>query len=348
MEQDYQKIISKPLLKWWKAHGRKDLPWQKNSSIYKTWISEIMLQQTQVITAIDYFERFIIRFPNLKTLAEANMDDVLFLWSGLGYYSRARNLHTSANIIKNDFRGRFPRDLEALISLPGIGPSTAGAILSLSNIEPRPILDGNVKRVLARFFGIHGHYSESGVNKKLWELSTLITPKEDFANYTQAIMDLGATVCLPRNPNCRSCPCNTDCFAYQKDLSHILPTKKISKKKKTIAEYFLIIRFEDESFILEKRHNQGIWGGLWSLPQVNIKEDPFKWCKKVFNNSLIGTKKLEVIRHSFSHYHLEMHPIEIHLRGKYKNSNNKMKSFNRNNIHKLGLPAPIKIIINSL
>ena len=147
MEQDYQKIISEPLLKWWQIHGRKTLPWQKNSSIYKTWISEIMLQQTQVITVIDYFKRFIIRFPNLKTLAEANIDDVLSLWSGLGYYSRARNLHATANIIKDDFKGRFPRNLEALISLPGIGPSTAGAILSLSNIESRPILDGNVKRV---------------------------------------------------------------------------------------------------------------------------------------------------------------------------------------------------------
>lgn len=348
MEQDYQKIISEPLLKWWQIHGRKTLPWQKNSSIYKTWISEIMLQQTQVITVIDYFKRFIIRFPNLKTLAEANIDDVLSLWSGLGYYSRARNLHATANIIKDDFKGRFPRNLEALISLPGIGPSTAGAILSLSNIESRPILDGNVKRVLARFFGIHGHYSESDVNKRLWELSTLTTPKEDFANYTQAIMDLGATVCLPRNPDCKNCPCSINCIAYQEGLSHILPTKKKSQKKKTISEYFLIIRFEDGSFILEKRNNEGVWGGLWSLPQVNIKEDPLKWCKSIVSNSLIDSKKLEVIRHSFSHYHLEMHPIEIYLRGKFISSNNQMKCFNKNNVHKLGLAAPIKIIINSL
>ena len=348
MEQDYQKIISEPLLKWWQIHGRKTLPWQKNSSIYKTWISEIMLQQTQVITVIDYFKRFIIRFPNLKTLAEANIDDVLSLWSGLGYYSRARNLHATANIIKDDFKGRFPRNLEVLISLPGIGPSTAGAILSLSNIESRPILDGNVKRVLARFFGIHGHYSESDVNKRLWELSTLTTPKEDFANYTQAIMDLGATVCLPRNPDCKNCPCSIDCIAYQEGLSHILPTKKKSQKKKTISEYFLIIRFEDGSFILEKRNNEGVWGGLWSLPQVNIKEDPLKWCKSIISNNLIDSKKLEVVRHSFSHYHLEMHPIEIYLRGKFISSNNKIKCFNKNNIHKLGLAAPIKIIINSL
>ncbi|MDG2434501.1 MAG: A/G-specific adenine glycosylase [Gammaproteobacteria bacterium] len=348
MEQDYQKIISKPLLKWWKIHGRKNLPWQKNPSLYKTWVSEIMLQQTQVKTVIDYFERFIKRFPYLKTLAEGNIDDVLFLWSGLGYYSRARNLHLTANIIKDEFKGRFPRNFETLIALPGIGPSTAGAILSLSNIQSVPILDGNVKRVLARYFGVYGHYSKSAVNKKLWELSALTTPKEDYAIYTQAIMDLGATICLPRNPNCKKCPCIIDCFAYQEDLTDSLPTKKVSKEKKSVSENILIIKFEDGSFLLEKRHNDGIWGGLWSLPQLNIKEDPLIWCKNNLSNRVILSKKLEAIKHTFSHYHLNMHPTEINLEGKFTNPNKRIQSFKKSDINKLGLAAPIKKIINSL
>ena len=214
------------VLSWFKSNGRKNLPWQVEATSYKVWVSEIMLQQTQVVTVIPYFERFMKRFPDVHVLADATLDDVLHHWTGLGYYARARNLYKSAKIITSKYQGSLPLSFDEIITLPGIGRSTAGAILSLSHSKRFPILDGNVKRVLTRYHGIKGWPGKKKVENKLWEIAELHTPKKSIKQYTQAIMDLGATVCTRRNPDCDLCPLMLSCFAKEKNKQHDFPEKK--------------------------------------------------------------------------------------------------------------------------
>ena len=272
--------FSKPLLKWWHAHGRKDLPWQKEPSVYKTWISEIMLQQTQVIIVIPYFTKFISRFPDVDSLARASNDDVMSMWSGLGFYSRARNLHKAAKIIIEDHNSQIPNTYEALIALPGIGRSTAGAILSLSRIEPKAILDGNVKRVLARFYSVQGDLKATETQKKLWQLAEKCLPLKSYDVYTQAIMDLGATVCTSKKAMCSKCPLSKDCSALEKDIVYLLPNKVLRKKKRRESIYFIIIKDSSQKVLLQKRQDKGIWGGLWSFPELDTSENIEDWCDK--------------------------------------------------------------------
>lgn len=225
-KQDLHKKFSQPLLQWHALYGRNNLPWQLPRTPYRVWISEIMLQQTQVQTVIPYFERFMQQFPNINTLAQANDDEVLSLWSGLGYYSRARNLHQTAKIVVQHHGGVLPDNYQLLKELPGIGPSTAAAIASQAFNQPIAILDGNVKRVLTRFFMIKGYPEQAQVKKTLWELANSCMPNENCANYTQAIMDLGSLCCTPKNPNCHNCPLQNSCLALKYEEQHLYPTKR--------------------------------------------------------------------------------------------------------------------------
>lgn len=270
-----------------------------------------MLQQTQVQTVLGYFERFIQRFASIEALACAEEDEVLALWSGLGYYSRARNLHTCAKIIVQNHQGLFPQTLESLGQLPGIGPSTAAAILSQAFDLPTAILDANVKRVLARFFLIKGYPEQSQVKKTLWELAQSCMPKTQCAEYTQAIMDLGALCCTNKQPNCLSCPLKENCLAFEHKEQHLCPGKKSKKPVPTKEEQFLVLINKKGAIYLEKRPPTGIWGGLWCLPTLTLAECPLKFIESEY--SLEGGKPelLTRFKHQFSHFHLEIHALRI-------------------------------------
>ena len=299
------------LLGWFDTEGRKDLPWQHPKDAYRIWVSEIMLQQTQVQTVIPYFERFMERFPDASTLAAAAQDDVLQHWSGLGYYARARNLHRAAQILKGEHDGVFPESIEAAMALPGIGRSTAGAILSLAFDQRHAILDGNVKRVLARHEAVEGWPGKTSVAKKLWEIAERNTPTERTAAYTQAIMDLGATLCTRSKPACDRCPVNSDCLALNTVSVTLFPGRK-PKKEKPLRATTMVIARHDGCVYLERRPESGIWGGLWSLPEVqgDAVED---WCRDNLASSAADTEAWGLLRHSFSHYDLDIQPIVVRV-----------------------------------
>ena len=303
------------LLAWFDEHGRKDLPWQRDISKYRVWISEIMLQQTQVTTVIPYFERFMARFPDVGVLAAAPEDDVLGHWSGLGYYARARNLHKAAKRVVERYDGELPDDIDELVELPGIGRSTAGAILSIAARQRHPILDGNVKRVLARHAAIPGWPGRTAVAKQLWALADDYTPEERVNDYTQAIMDLGATLCTRSRPDCPSCPVNGDCEAYANDSIAEYPGRK-PKKAKPERETTMALAVKrngaDLELYLERRPPSGIWGGLWSLPELGA-EGVEDWCRQRLGVRPIETERWAVLRHSFSHYDLDIRPVVLRV-----------------------------------
>jgi len=340
------------LLAWFDQYGRKHLPWQHNKTPYRVWISEIMLQQTQVSTVIPYFERFMATFPNLASLAKAPENAVLHLWAGLGYYSRARNLQLAAKKIMTDFDGQFPDTLTALQTLPGIGPSTAGAILAIAFNQQATILDGNVKRVLARLHGITAPINEKATENALWQLATHYTPKERVADYTQAMMDLGATFCTRSKPQCPACPFKKNCIAQQEALTHVIPQKKIAKKIPTKEATFLILK-NDKLVLLCKRPSTGIWGGLYSLPELNGQPDIAtinKLCQKQFNLTAIDFKPLSPFRHTFSHYHLHIYPVIVETkkaRAKIMEDDQQIW-YNPDKPKSVGLPKPIQTIMRDL
>ncbi len=311
--------FSANVLLWFDKHGRHTLPWQENPSPYRVWISEVMLQQTQVNTVIAYFQRFVAKFPAIQDLANAPLDDVLGLWSGLGYYSRARNLHKCAQIICNQYHGEWPMDVSLLEQLPGIGRSTAGAIISLSNNHFAPILDGNVKRVLARFFAIDTWTGETKTQKLLWEKATLLTSKDRPKDYNQAMMDLGAMICTRSKPQCSVCPLQKDCQAFQQNKTSEYPKKKIKAAVPSIHKQFLLILTKknpvnvnnsEQHIFLYKRPPTGIWGGLWSLPELEMDENPTEWAtEKGF--SCVQSQSLPLRKHVFSHFILYLHPMKI-------------------------------------
>lgn len=333
------------LFDWFDEHGRKDLPWQRDIHPYRVWVSEIMLQQTQVVSVIGYFQRFMLRFPNVQSLAEAELDEVLHHWSGLGYYARARNLHKTAQIIVAE-GGEFPQTVEALSALPGIGRSTAGAILSIVFGQREAILDGNVKRVLARFHGVHGWPGDGKVAAELWQLASDYTPTRRCGDYTQAMMDLGATVCTRNKPSCAECPVAIACHAHQRDLTRSLPAPKPRKTLPVKSIYFLILRDGERRLLLEKRPASGIWGGLWSLPEFDDLDALQAWCMQHGYN-IDMPRALPSQRHSFSHYHLDFTPLQANLQNP---TNNVMEGghsvwYNLCDIDSLGLPAPIKRLL---
>ncbi len=302
------------VLDWFDRAGRKGLPWQRDPTPYRVWVSEIMLQQTQVQTVIPYFERFVGRFPDVVALAEAPLDAVLHLWSGLGYYARARNLHRAARQVRDRHAGVFPADLEAVAALPGVGRSTAGAILSLALGQRQPILDGNVKRVLARHFAVAGWPGRAAVAKRLWQLAETLTPDQRAGNYNQAMMDLGATLCARSAPDCPSCPLLPSCVAHREGAVGDYPGRKPAKALPIRAVQLLLVRDGVGRVLLERRPPAGIWGGLWSLPQLDLAGDPLAWCSdRQLGDGARVTSHGPVRRHTFSHFRLDMHPVEIRL-----------------------------------
>lgn len=298
--------FSKALLTWFDQYGRHDLPWQVADNPYKVWVSEIMLQQTQVKTVLKYFDRFIARFPDVKTLAQASWDDVAPYWAGLGYYARARNLHKAAILVHQN--GVFPSTLEQWIALPGIGRSTAGALMSLGLRQYGVIMDGNVKRVLARFLAIEDDLSKSVHERELWTIAEELCPKQRNHDYTQAIMDLGATVCTPKKPLCLYCPMNQHCQAHLQGLETELPFKKTKKPVPTKTADVLLLKHEDH-WLWQQRPALGLWGGLWALP---ILEEPEALTQYLTKNSLSTAQNFS-IKHSFTHFtwQLNVHYIEI-------------------------------------
>lgn len=301
------------LLSWFDEHGRKDLPWQVKDP-YRVWVSEIMLQQTQVQTVIPYYERFIDRFPTIDALADAPLDDVLHHWSGLGYYARARNLHAAACRLREEFAGQFPATREEIESLPGIGRSTAGAILSLAFDQRQPILDGNVKRVLARHAAIDGWPGTTAVAARLWEVAERYTPQSRVADYTQAIMDLGATLCTRSKPRCTACPLRADCIALARDEVSQYPASK-PRKARPLKKTTMVLAVSGSSVLLRKRPPTGIWGGLWGLPEL-VEEHPRDWCAREVGVAIEAEQSWDVLRHSFSHYDLDIHPVLLRLCGR--------------------------------
>lgn len=304
------------LLAWFSLHGRKDLPWQIDKNPYRVWVSEIMLQQTQVATVIDYYLRFMDRFPTVTTLAAANIDEVLHLWTGLGYYARGRNLHRAAQLIVRDHNGHLPQEQQELESLPGIGPSTAGAIRAIAMGQRGIILDGNVKRVLARFHAVEGHYSNTKISKLLWRHATHHTPVERVADYTQAIMDLGATLCVRSKPKCDICPINSNCKALADNRVGELPTKKTAAPKPIRRAKFFVLRLPDGRVLLEKRPQSGIWGGLWNPPERSCETsfETFLDSQGIHSDDIFGTHDGDIFRHTFSHFHLDIEPMYAALK----------------------------------
>lgn len=300
--------FSQAVLDWFDNHGRKDLPWQQDKTAYRVWISEIMLQQTQVSTVIPYFQRFLQRFPGVKALADAPLDEVLNLWSGLGYYARARNLHKAAQIIRDQYRQQFPQEFEQVAALPGIGRSTAGAILSLACGQRHAILDGNVKRVLARVFMVQGWPGETAVAASLWEHAERLTPQQRVADYNQAMMDIGAGVCTRTKPACLLCPLSRFCEAQQCQRQTEYPQRKPSKDKPVKQTAMLMVIGQDNEILLEKRPPTGIWGGLLSFPEQDVNGEVAEWCKDRFGASVRDSAVWPTLRHTFSHYHLDITP----------------------------------------
>ena len=332
------------ILAWYDQKGRKDLPWRQDITPYRVWLSETMLQQTQVATVIPYFYAFVEKFPTIECLAQAPIDEVLHRWSGLGYYARARNLHKTAKIIVE--QGRFPDKLDELMALPGIGLSTAGAILSIGFKKSYPILDGNVKRVLTRFKAVSGWPGNSQVNKELWAISAHLTPVDRVADYTQAIMDLGATICTRRKPACGDCPFESHCLALLTGTVTVLPTPKPAKILPVKQLVFLLLSNNFNQILLEKRPPTGIWGGLWSLPEFDSIEAAHYWC--LTKNWPIGdSKTLATRRHTFSHYHLDYTPVLIQTDNpiNFVMEASQTVWYNAEQINTLGLPAPIKQLL---
>lgn len=295
------------LIAWQQRHGRHELPWQGTRDPYRVWVSEIMLQQTQVSTVVPYYQRFLARFPDIASLAAADEDEVLQHWSGLGYYSRARNLHRAAGIIAAEHGAAFPQDFDVILALPGIGRSTAAAISAFSFGERRAILDGNVKRVFARHFGIEGFPGDKQVENRMWQQAEALLPASGIEAYTQALMDLGATLCTRGRPACATCPLNDSCVALAQSRVSQLPTPRPKKALPERETTMLLIQHQGE-ILLEKRPPVGIWGGLWSLPEIGASDDPVRLCRDRYGLSVASTTDLPTFAHTFTHFKLHIAP----------------------------------------
>lgn len=308
-ELDPQRFAA-DLLAWFDRHGRHDLPWQHPRSAYRVWVSEVMLQQTQVSAVIPYFERFMQRFPDIAALSSAPVDDVLALWAGLGYYARARNLHRAAQAIAADHHGEFPQDFESVLALPGIGRSTAGAILAQAFDAPYPILDGNVKRVLSRLLELTIWPGERTAELALWETAERLTPKTRVADYTQAIMDLGATLCTRAQPSCLLCPLKDRCRARQNATTAEIPRPRPKRARPRRSTHMLVLMGPDAQVLLQRRPPDGIWGGLWSLPE---SPDPEGIASLLVRLGVDASthEPLPPVRHGFTHFELEIHPVLV-------------------------------------
>ena len=337
------------LVAWHQRHGRHDLPWQRDPTPYRVWVSEIMLQQTQVATVIGYFDRFMARFPDLRTLAAAPRDEVLHLWSGLGYYSRARNLHRTAQLVAADCGGELPADAAALATFPGIGRSTAAAIRALSAGERAVILDGNVRRVLARVFSVTGFTTQRAVEKRLWDLAEACTPRLDVAAYTQAIMDLGATICVRRRPLCAVCPLAAACGARRSGRQHEIPAPRPRAMRRTRAVVMLLAQLHDGSVLLERRAERGVWGGLWCPPQFPSAAAARLYASTRLQDAEVEPQARTIVRHAFTHFELEISPLLARCVGWSGVMDGPPALwYNPSAPERLGLPAPVTALIQSI
>lgn len=335
------------LIVWQKQHGRHDLPWQNTTNPYAIWVSEIMLQQTQVSAVIGYYSKFMARFPTIAALANATQDEVLQHWSGLGYYSRARNLHKAAQIIVAEFSGHFPQDFAAIQTLPGIGRSTAAAVAAFAFHQNQTILDGNVKRVLARHFLVEGWPSAPAVEKKLWQLAESLLPQRDIIAYTQGLMDLGATVCTRNKPKCYLCPFLNTCAAYLHERIAELPTPKPRKALPTKKTATLVLRLNNH-ILLEKRPEKGIWGGLLSLPEVALDADIAQVIQANFKTDIASHQPLAAFTHVFTHFKLDIHPHAVEITHLPDNLPEKYYWLTLESAMQAAIPTPIRYILQIL
>ena len=338
-----------PLLAWFDVHGRHGLPWQQPRTPYRVWLSEIMLQQTQVRVVVPYFERFVAALPTVAALAAAPLDDVLGLWSGLGYYARARNLHAAARACAELHDGQLPRDFDALLALPGIGRSTAGAILAQAWGERFAILDGNVKRVLARYHGVEGWPGQSAVEKQLWQLAQQHLPDMRLADYTQAQMDLGATLCTRHSPACGDCPLRPGCVAHAQGRTDELPAPRPGKPLPTREAGLLLLRDGEGRVLLQRRPPAGVWAQLWSLPEAADADAARDWFRANVDGDYGRGQALDTIAHAFSHYRFNMHPLRWHAVAPAAavGDNGDLRWVSRGALAGLGIPAPVRTLIQA-
>jgi len=329
------------LLPWFEAHGRRNLPWQREPTPYRVWISEVMLQQTRVETVIPYFERFMARFPDVATLASAELDEALRVWSGLGYYARARHLHQAAKLVVAHHDGCLPESFDALTALPGIGRSTAGAILALARGQRHAILDGNVKRVLARVFVVDDAPGTAAATRALWLLAEACTPETRVAEFTQAIMDLGATVCTRANPACDRCPLVGGCGAFSMDRVAELPRRR-RRTARRLRHTHMVFALQSGRVLLQRRPPRGIWGGLWAPPEFPDADSVRAWVISIFGTSTLQARRLPVLRHAFTHFDLDIEPwvLELGSAGPLiADSGSRWHELGA--VHAVGLPAPV-------
>ncbi|HTV78020.1 MAG TPA: A/G-specific adenine glycosylase [Steroidobacteraceae bacterium] len=339
--------FARAVVAWQATHGRHDLPWQQDRTPYRVWVSEIMLQQTQVATVLGYFRRFTSRFPDPVTLADARVDEVLHLWTGLGYYARGRNLHRAAIRIRDDFGGTFPTRFEDVVSLPGIGRSTAGAILAISQGQRFPIMDGNVRRVLSRWFGIEGDPADKATTDLLWARAEECTPAEAVASYTQGIMDLGATLCVRRNPLCMYCPVAEGCEARLTGRQHALPAPKSrSAGRPARMTHMVVARRPDGSVFLRQRPPAGIWGGLWAAPAFDSADEA-----RLFAIQMLGREPVALppIEHAFTHFDLTITPWLVRCCAPVPVMDAPDSLwYNARQPARVGLPAPMKSLLERI
>ena len=337
--------FARDVIAWQRTHGRHGLPWQDTRDAYAIWVSEIMLQQTQVATVIPYYRRFMARFPNVTALAAAPLDEVLKHWSGLGYYSRARNLHRAAQVIRDQYNGRFPVRVSDVVALPGIGRSTAAAIVVFAQGERHPILDGNVKRVLARACGIGGYPGDKRVADELWSAAERLLPDDGVEAYTQGLMDLGATVCLRRSPRCKACPVNRSCVALLEDRVDALPAprpRKALPHRKTV----MLVLEHAGALLLEKRPAPGIWGGLWCFPEVASDEDIHAACAHRFGAQIDAVERLADVEHGFTHFSLTISPRRLKVSAlQMRAAEGQHQWLEIAKVREAAIPSPVKRIL---
>jgi A/G-specific adenine glycosylase len=340
------------LLGWYDLHGRKMLPWQREPTPYRVWVSEIMLQQTQVATVIPYYERFMARFPDVRSLASAPADEVLHLWTGLGYYARARNLQAAAKILVQRHGADFPATIDEVTELPGIGRSTASAILALSRGERHAILDGNVKRVLSRVYAIEGEPSSPATLKTLWARADERTPTLRAADYTQAIMDLGATLCTRSKPACSRCPMQSGCIAAEQGRQAEFPNAKRKRLRKSRETTLLLAQIDSvrgSAILLERRPSSGIWGGLWSPPQFDSESEALDWCRREVGEPARAPESLQPIDHAFTHFDLRLHPVRVQCApaDAVREGEGRLW-YTLHTPPRIGLPQPIKALLEAI
>jgi A/G-specific adenine glycosylase len=340
--------FSSRIVSWQLKHGRNDLPWQGTRDAYRIWVSEIMLQQTQVAAVIPYFERFMARFPDVATLATAPDGEVMRHWSGLGYYARARNLLAAARVVVSRHAGVFPDRFDGLLELPGIGRSTASAIAAVASGERRAILDGNVKRVLARHHGIAGVVSERAVEERLWTLAESLLPRRGIEAYTQGLMDLGATLCTRTGPECQLCPVRKSCVAFAEGRIAELPGRRKAKPT-PVRETMMLVVISKGEVLLDKRPAKGIWGGLWSLPEAPVGTDIAAWCSATLGVAPLDVAALPPFSHGFTHFRLEIAPWRVAIRRRVHTADEGARMWLAlEETRDAALPAPVKKLLATL